>query len=288
MRPISIVIVVFALTLSAVVFFVVPRLMDRGQTAAQPVTAVRIAAGDVLVAARNVPAGTILKSDDVRWQRWPEEGFDPNFLMRDKGADPQKDAVGRVVLRGLGAGEPITSPRLLKAGEAGFLAAALTPGMRGVSVHIDAVSGDGGFIVPGDRVDVLLAERYPISYSTDQQTSFSGLRPSQKQVNSVVLRDVRVLAIDQEMQDMDHKPKVGSTATIEVDAIQAQKLALASQMGALSLALRSLTKAEPPSREGGLVQDTDVSPFLGNLVHGTSHTGGVRVYRGSVAVNVSE
>ncbi len=286
MRPISVMIVVFALALSAVVFFVVPRLMNRGP-AAQPVTAVRIAAGDVLVAARNVPAGTILKSDDVRWQRWPEEGLDPNFLMRDKGADAQKDAVGRVVLRGFGAGEPITTPRLLKAGEAGFLAAALTPGMRAVSVHIDAVSGDGGFIVAGDRVDVLLVEKFPIMYSAESQASFTGLRPIQKQVNSVVLRDVRVLAIDQEMQDMDKKPKVGTTATVEVDAVQAQKLGLASQMGTLFLSLRSLVKPEEPVREGGIVQDTDVSPFLGNLVHGTGH-GGVRVYRGTVAVNITQ
>jgi pilus assembly protein CpaB len=278
-RPVSIAIVVLALSLAIVMYFVAPKLLNRSQPAAQPVIATRIAAGDVLVAARNVPAGTILKADDVRWQRWPEEGLDPNFLMRDKGADPQKDVVGRVVLRGLGVGEPVTSPRLLKPGESGFLAAALTPGMRAVSVHIDAVSGDGGFIVPGDRVDVLLAERFQINYGSDQS---SGLRPAQKQVNSVVLRDVRVLAIDQEMQDIDKKPKVGTTATVEVDAVQAQKLVLAAQMGALSLALRSLTKPEHPAREGGLVQDTDVSSFLGSLMHGSS---GVRVYRGTVAAN---
>jgi pilus assembly protein CpaB len=280
MRPVSIMIVVFALSLSVVMFFVAPKLLNRGQPVAQPVTAVRIAAGDVLVAARNVPAGTILKTDDVRWQRWPEEGLDPNFLTRDKGADPQKDVVGHVVLRGFGAGEPITSPRLLKAGEAGFLAAALTPGMRAVSVHIDAVTGDGGFIVPGDRVDVLLAERYPIAYN--EQHGSSGVRPSQKQVNSIVLRDVRVLAIDQEVQDIDNKPKVGTTATVEVDAVQAQKLVLASQMGALSLALRSLTKPDVAVREGGLIQDTDVSAFLGSILNGNS---GVRVYHGTVAAN---
>ena len=277
MRPVSIAIVVLALSLSVVMFFVAPKLLNRGQPAAQPVTAVRIAAGDVLVAARNVPAGTILKSDDVRWQRWPEEGLDPNFLMRDKGADPQKDVVGHVVLRGFGVGEPITSPRLLKAGEAGFLAAALTPGMRAVSVHIDAVSGDGGFIVAGDRVDVLLAERYPLAYNDS-----NGVRPSQKQASSIVLRDVRVLAIDQDMQDIDKKPKVGATATVEVDAVQAQKLVLAGQMGALSLALRSLTKPDVPVREGGLIEDTDVSAFLGSIVNGNS---GVRVYHGTVAAN---
>jgi len=286
MRPISIMIVVFALAFSVVVFFVAPRLMNRAPAAAPAPAAIRIAAGDVLVAARNLPAGTILKSDDVRWQRWPEEGLDPNFLLRDKGVEPQKDAVGRVVIRGLQAGEPITLQRLLKPGEAGFLAAALTPGLRAVSVRVDAVSGDGGFIVPGDRVDVLLDEKFPIMYSGDEQASFSGLRAVQKQVNSVILRDVRVLAIDQEMQDIDKKPKVASTATIEVDVAQAQKLSLATQMGTLSLALRSLVKAEPPLPEGGIIQDTDVSPFMSEFAHGGKKGSGIRIYRGTTAANV--
>lgn len=282
MRPISIMIVVFALTLAALVFFVVPKLLNRGQAAAPEPVATRIAAGDVLVAARSVPAGTILKADDVRWQRWPEEGLDPNFLIRDKGADAARDAVGRVVLRGFGAGEPITAQRLLKPGEAGFLAAALTPGMRAVSVRIDAVSGDGGFIIPGDRVDVLLVEKFPIASEHADPTAASGLRLTQKQVNSVVLHDVRILAIDQEMQDLENKPKVASTATIEVAVAQAQKLALASQMGLLSLALRSLTKAEPPEAEGGVVQDLDVSPYLSSIAHRRAAGDTLHIYRGAV------
>jgi pilus assembly protein CpaB len=282
MRPVSIMIFVFALTVALLVFFVVPKLMNRQPQAAPVPVATRIAAGDVLVAARNVPAGTILKGDDVRWQRWPEEGLDPNFLIRDKGAEPQKDAVGRVVLRGIAAGEPVTSQRLLRPGDAGFLAAALTPGLRALSVRIDAVSGDGGFIVPGDRVDVLLAEKFPIANENADPTAGSGLRLVQKQVSSVVLRDVRVLAIDQEMRDMDNKPKVGTTATIEVDAVQAQKLALATQMGVLSLALRSLAQGDLPQKEGGVVQDVDVSPYLGSIAHGGKNGTQLRVYRGAV------
>ena len=185
------------------------------------------------------------------------------------------------MLRGFGAGEPITAPRLLKPGEAGFLAAALTPGLRAASVRIDAVSGDSGFIIPGDRVDILLAERYPITYAAADRATGGGLLPTQKQVNSVILHDVRVLAIDQEMQDLENKPTVGTTATVEVSVTQAQKLALASQMGVLSLALRSLTKADPPEQEGGIVQDLDVSPFLSSVVQRPSNGGGLRVYHGS-------
>ncbi len=284
MRPVSILIVAAALIFAGLVFFVVPRLMHRGAPQAQaPVSQPTIPANDVLVAARDLPAGTILKSDDVRWQRWPADGLDANFLLREKGATPQENAVGRVVLRGFGAGEPVTAQRLLKPGESGFLAAALTPGMRAVSVHIDAVSGNAGFIVPGDRVDVLLAERFPIAYTGNAGSS---VRPTMKQVNSVVLRDVRVLAIDQDTNDVDNKPKVGTTATIEVDLRDAQKLSLATQMGALFLALRSLAKpetaeADDPPAQGAVVQDVDVSPYLGSQIrHPADHGSGLRVYRG--------
>lgn len=281
MRPVSIFIFVFALLFAGLVYFVVPRLMNKpveAQPAQQPI---RIAAGDVLVAARPLPAGTILKVGDVRWQRWPEEGLDPNFLQRDKGATPQQDAAGSVVLRGFTAGEPITTARLIKAGESGFLAAALEPGKRAVSVKIDAVSGGAGFIVPGDRVDLLLAERFSISYANNGE-SFQA-RPTHKTVNSVVLSDVRVLAIDQEMRDLDNKPKIGQTATLEVELAQAQKLALAPQMGSLSLALRSLARPEIAEARGGTVQDVDVSPFLHKLVRQPEESK-VRVYRGAAII----
>lgn len=277
MRPISAIIFVLALTFAAVVFFVVPKFMVK-RPATAPVAP--IASNDVLVATRDLPAGTILKADDVRWRRWPQEGLDPNFLLRDKGADPQRDAAGRVVLRGFAAGEPITAQRLLKAGDAGFLAAALTAGMRAVSVRIDAVSGDGGFIIPGDHVDVLLAEKFPLMDGGAGAAAAGGPRITQKQVNSVVLRDIRVLAIDQSPQDMDNKPKVGTTATVEVTITQAQKLSLAAQMGTLFLALRSLAKADPPEAAGGIVQDVDVSPYLSRVAGGDGRDA-IHVYHGA-------
>src|SRR5258708_2719350 len=125
MRPVSIAIMVFALMLAGLVFFTVPKLMTRSVEAVPPAPVPMVAVAEVIVAAHNVPAGTILKSDDLRWQRWPDDGLDPNFLVRDKGANLQKDAIGRVVLRGVTTGEPITAQRLLKPGDSGFLAAAL-------------------------------------------------------------------------------------------------------------------------------------------------------------------
>ncbi len=284
MRPLSIAIMVFALMLAGLIFFAVPKLMPRQvEIVAPPPPAAPVAAKEVLVAARNLPAGTIMKAGDLRWQRWPDDGLDPNFLIRDKGADVQKDAVGRVVLRGFGVGEPITAQRLVKPGDAGFLAAALTPGMHALSIRIDAVTGDAGFIFPGDKVDVILSERFQIHY--DESEKASGMRPTHRQVSTVVLREIRVLAIDQDMKDLENKPKVGATATVEVNLTQAQKLALAAQMGTLSLALRSHAQPDDPEpMTPRLVQDTDVSAFLGKLsTQARQREEATHVYHGTVA-----
>lgn len=293
MRLFSVLIVVFALVIAGVVgVFVVPKLMTRSADQAQQAPPPKLPAKDVLVAAHNLPAGTILKADDLSLQRWPEEALNPNFMVKDKGADPQKDAVGRVVLRGFEGGEAIVAARLLKPGEAGFLAAALKPGMRAVSMKIDPVTGAAGLIVPGDRVDILLSEHYSIEYASAGGESSGGMRPKEKNVDSVMLYDVRVLAIDQQVQDIDSKPKLGTTATVEVDLEQAQKLALAARMGILSLALRSHAKSDTPDPDVSLVQDVEVSPFLAGLTRPKAKSagsdaesgggdGGVRVYHGA-------
>jgi pilus assembly protein CpaB len=219
------------------------------------------------VASETLAAGTVLKPADLRWQGWPEAALDPSFLVREKGADPQKDAVGHIVLHGIEKGEPVTADRLLKPGDSGFLAAALAPGMRAVTIKIDAVSAAGGFILPGDRVDVLLSEHYTVPAEASPATERLPQVPA-KDVASVVLSNVKVLAIDQVMQDIDSKPKVGATATLEVDIVPAEKLALAAQMGTLSLALRSHTLPERPEpmTNGSVVQDFQVSPFRAALM----------------------
>ena len=205
----------------------------------------------------------------MRLQHWPLDALGPNFLVREKGADPQKVAVGLIVLHGIEAGEPITPQRLLKPGESGFLAAALTPGMRAVTIKIDALSAEAGFILPEDRVDVVLNEHYTLTLApVTQQASQKIGQLSTKDVSSVILRNVKVLAIDQGMQDIDSKPKVGATATLEVDLEEAQKVAVAAQLGTLSLVLRShtipaVTRPEPASP---IVEDFEVSPFRASLI----------------------
>jgi pilus assembly protein CpaB len=267
MRLVSILIVVGALVFAGAVFFVLPRFMNRNQVAQGQPQIVRVASQDVLVAAKPLAAGTVLKSDDVRWQRWPEEAIDPNFFVREKGADPQKVAIGLIVLRGIDPGQPVTALRLLKPGDTSFLAAALSPGMRAVTVKIDAATAGGGFILPQDRVDLLLTEHYTLTTPLGSAGTGAGGAPQTqigtKEVSSVILRNLKVLAIDQGMQDVDSKPKLGATATLEVDLEQAQKVTIAASLGTLSLVLRSHTlpaRAEPAGMSP-IVEDYQVSPF---------------------------
>jgi pilus assembly protein CpaB len=297
MRLVGIIIVVFALVLSGVVFLAVPRLMGTGQPAApSPAQVIQAAGQDVLVASHSLPAGTVLKSDDVRWQRWPLDAIDPSFLVREKGADPQRDAVGLMVVHGIEQGEPVTAFRVMKPGDAGFLAAALAPGKRAVTLAINPLTSEAGFILPLDRVDIVLIEHYAITpAAVSSQAGASPPQVTTKDISTVLMSDVKVLAIDQGMQDIDSKPRLGSTATLEVDLKQAQKLQIAASLGTLSLVLRSLRPAIPPETDptgpASIVEDFQVSPYraallaqsMGGAQGPTASIGGgmLRVYHGA-------
>jgi pilus assembly protein CpaB len=275
----------------------VPKLMRppaAEQQAAQPT---RIAAKEVLVAARNLAAGEVLKAEDMRWQKWPDDGLNPNYFLHDNGDDP-KNHVGMIVLHGIEIGEPIVQSRLLKAGDTSFLAAELPPGMRAISISINNISDTSGFILPGDYVDVLLSEHYTMKQSQAQQkeAEIAGPPPfDTREINSIVLRDVKVLAIDQTVQDLDSKPRTGGSATLMVTLPDAQKLTIASSIGNLSLLLRSHELPAHPEAEGTptIVEDYQVSTFraamlqqylarLAQVQSGSGNSGGeLRIYHGA-------
>lgn len=265
MRPVSILIVLGAVILAGAIFFIVPRLMHTQQAQQGQPQVVRLAAQDVLVAAHNLPAGQVLKLEDVKWQRWPEEALDPNFMVREKGADPQKTAVGMIVLHGIETGVPITPQRLLKPGETSFLSAALAPGLRAMTIKIDPISAEAGFILPLDHVDVVLEEHFPISPSPTVLAASQNLpQIATRDVATVILRNVKVLAINQVIADIDSKPNpLPVTATLEVDLQQAEKLDVAASLGTMSLILRSHTLPARPEPEGASpsVEDFQASPY---------------------------
>ena len=218
----------FAALAAIVAAFLVRGLLGGGTeksaaaTAPQPVSTVQ-----VLVAASNIQAGTKLTAGTVRWQVWPKSAVDSSFITANGGADIGKIIDGTVARTPLIAGEPLSTTKVVHADAVGFMAAQLAPGMRAVSIGISVESGAGGFVLPNDRVDVLLTQ--PVA---GVQRSFAA---------KTILDDVRVLAVDQTFgQVAEEKVVVGKTATLELTPRQAEVIARAGASGTLSLSLRPL------------------------------------------------
>lgn len=184
----------------------------------------------VLVAAKTMPAGTFVTAENLKWQLWPKGALSESYMLKSN--NKIEDLTGSVVRRAITQGEPLTSERIIKPGDRGFVAAILKDGMRAVSVQVNAQSGIAGLVFPGDQVDVLLT--HAVSQPADEN------RPVH-QVSETILKNVRVLAMDQKIDDTNAKPSIPKTATLEVTPKQAEILMVAAQLGRLSLSLRSLS-----------------------------------------------
>ncbi len=202
---------------------------------------------EILVATKDLPAGTILKDSDIEWYPWPAEGKTDNYAV--KGQTDKAAYIGNVVRYGMRAGEPIVVGRVVKPGQSGFMAAALAPGMRAISISTSAVAGVAGFIFPGDHVDVIVTRQIGGRGGTEGGAT--------RKVSETILRDVRVLALDQRMDDQATTPKVAQTATLEVTGKQAETVALAGEMGTLSLALRSIARDIPQNEKPATAAGAD-------------------------------
>jgi len=187
---------------------------------------------DVLVAKNDIGLGQSVTADDVQWQSWPAATANNNFIRRNERPEGIKDVIGSIARAPFIAGEPVREPKLVKPNGSGFMAAMLPTGMRAVSTEISPETGAGGFILPNDRVDVILSRR-------DRNPEKGG----PDIVNSeIILANIRVLAIDQAPKEKEGmNALVGKTATLELKAEQAETLARSRQSGTLSLALRSIT-----------------------------------------------
>jgi pilus assembly protein CpaB len=186
----------------------------------------------ILVAGVAIARGQILKPGDVAWRPWPEAAISGGFIVA--GAQPEKSFAGWVAREPFVAGEPIVKAKIVAPGDHGFLAAVLKPGMRAVSVAVDQTSDVSGFIFPGDRVDLLT------NLAVAEGANSNGY---QRKAAQTVLRDVRVVAIDQRLDSKDGQAVVARTVTLEVTPKQSEIVALAADMGKLSLSLRSLAAA---------------------------------------------
>jgi pilus assembly protein CpaB len=197
---------------------------------------------EVAVAVRPLPIGTIIGPETFRYQRWPAELVNNTYYM--KGQANLSTLNGSVVRYAITAGAPLTQGALVKPGDRGFLAAALGPGMRAVTISVSAQSGVAGFVFPGDRVDLMLT----------QDVAGGGDGPPLKAVETII-RNIRVLAADQRTDktvDEQGKTVVANTSNVTLEATPkiAEKIAVAQTIGHLSLALRSIAddKAELEDR----------------------------------------
>lgn len=240
----------------------------------------------VLVAAKDLEPGKRLEDSDLDWKEWPVDQVNPAFITdgstpipaaeqsKPEGAvaavtraatdlatgGAKADYVGSVVREPILAGEPIIMRKIVRAGDSGYMAAYLEPGMRAMAIRVTVETAAGGFILPGDRVDVVLT----------RETTLGNIGASEgdrsKFTSATVMQNIKVLAIDQSTRAGDDEQTViGATATLEVGPSDAEALALAKSEGELSLILRSYADTGGPS---------------GRVSAGPRQSAAVRVYRG--------
>ncbi len=229
----KLVLLVGALVIAAITA-VMAKNMFAGAGAPQAAATPVVPAGpEVLVATRALPVGTIIDAEALRFQPWPEGLVQPAYFIKGQGNVNPADLLGAVVRNEITAGQPMTHGALIKPGERGFLAAALGPGMRAITVSVSATSGVAGFVFPGDRVDIVLT----------QEVAGGGDGQSLK-VSETIIRNIRVLATDKRMsaQNAEGKAEVVdiSTVTLEATPKIAEKIAVAQTIGQISLSLRSI------------------------------------------------
>ena len=229
----KIVLLIGALVIAAVTAVMARNMFTGAGAPSASATAVVPAGPEVLVSTRALPVGTIIDAEALRYQAWPEGLVQNAYYIKGEAAVNPADLLGTVVRTEITAGQPISQGALIKPGDRGFLAAALGPGMRAITVAVSATSGVAGFGFPGDRIDLVLTQEVP-----------GGGDGPPLRASETIIRNIRVLATDQRMnvRNEEGKPVVKSVSTVTLEATPkiAEKIAVAQTIGQLSLSLRSL------------------------------------------------
>ncbi|HXL98587.1 MAG TPA: Flp pilus assembly protein CpaB [Rhizomicrobium sp.] len=245
-----------AVAAAIVVALLVRSLLGGGTPEVKAALPPPVATSEVLVASNDLTPGRPLANGDVRWQSWPKSAVDSSFITREETPDMNSFVTGAVVRAPLVAGEPVTTAKVVHSDSAGFMAATLAPGMRALSIGISTESGAGGFILPNDRVDVLMTQQ-----AGESAHHFHA---------RTVLGNVRVLAVDQTFkEDKDQKVVLAKTATLEVTPQEAELVEKAQASGTISLSLRPLTdgNAKAIADRSTAQSGTDVSVIRYGVAH---------------------
>lgn len=277
MRIVTIILIVVALAVAgAVAYFMNNWLQQTEAEANKPPEIIEEPKVEVLVAATDLPVGKIIRSEDLRWQLWPEDSIGPDYVYRGESAEggeaaraDMADIEGSAVRVEIIAGEPILSNKLFHRGESGFLSGVLAPGMRAITVKVNPETGNAGFVLPGDHVDLVVI--FDV-LDTDQVTGDTTSRT----VSETILENIRVLATDQSVAARTAPGEAGKgtetladladTVTLEVTPNQAQAIAVADSIGRIRLILRSAIEGELSENRIRYSPDYAVSAFLARRV----------------------
>jgi len=239
MSPIRIIILLLALAAAVGAALLVMQLSQpqiRTETVSKDrlvIEELEVSKVEVLTVTRDIAIGETFKAGDLQWSPWPEANVVEGYYLQTAAPKSIETLTGAVIKLALFKGEPVLPQKIAIKGEQGLLAALMDPGMRAISVEISAESASGGFILPNDRVDLIL--------TYDQQGDPErGI--AQRTVATTVVQNVRVLAIDQNFstEAEGETARLGSTATLEVSPREAELLAMSQSLGEVSLSLRPL------------------------------------------------
>ncbi len=213
------------------------RMADQGKSAEL---------SQVLVAVSDIPAGGFVRSDvHLAYRDWPKETITESMLTNVNSKPGEFN--GAVARRAIQKGEPIAKSVLVKSSEGGFMSAVLEPGKRAVSIAVDSTTGNAGFIFPGDKVDLILTHAV-----TNQSI--------QTRASETFVEDVRVLAVDQMLDNPENKAVLAKTVTLEVSPKQAEEINLAKDLGKISLSLRSLSTSKVVHMDAAKTPENNEAP----------------------------
>ena len=228
----------------------------------------------VLVAAKPIRPGEAILGGFLRWQGWAKDSLNEKFIVvdtEDEGEKRIKDFTGGIARSLINQGEPILADKIFKSEKPGFMAGMLDSGMRAVSFSVTPQTASAGFILPGNRVDVLMTHAIKWKKGkkskkeqekSDSSTLGKELAENETRLTETILRDVKVLAINQAVDVVEGNSLPATTVTIEATPKQVEQLFTARSIGKLSMVLRSLKTPDEADSELGYTVDSDVSPFL--------------------------
>ena len=238
---------------------------------------------EILIAGRDLNKGEVLKPQDTQWKRFNKETVFAGIVKKpEDSAKKEVKVFNKTLKRDLVLGEPITTQSIIMdiEGAATGLSAKITTGMRAVAIKVKADTSAGGFVTPGDNVDIILTYQLRLQGEVAQYSQDT----IQRFASETIMKNIKVLAVDQDSKEKSREAKVARTVTLEVTASQAQSLSMASQMGELTLALRRIGDN---SSDKDLSSTTDVygsrviNDIYQKMYKTKLKTGSVRVYSGN-------